>query len=333
MGASNEAAGSGESRNGWSEIAERGSLLGIRITALSYRVLGRSLTLPLVYAIVTYFFLTDAPGRRASIAYLRRVRAHEGGDALFRRMPGLRESFRHYRAFALAIVDRLAIWLGDGSEFQFETHGTDFFDRETEEKGGALILGAHIGSFDALRYLAAETRKTVNVVMFTDNAERINRIFRELAPEMEDRMIAVDPNSVQSVFAIRERLRRGEHVAILADRIEVGDRDRTVAVSLLGGVVTLPQAPVIAAGLMHCPVYVVVALRRGAGRYRVFVEPLTDRVHLPRKGRDAAVKEVVESYVRHLERYCLMAPYQWFNFFDYWGDADPDPDPERRRST
>jgi predicted LPLAT superfamily acyltransferase len=329
MGGSSGAAGTGETKNGWSAIAERGSLLGIRITAWSYRRLGRSLTLPLVYAIVTYFFLTDAPGRRASIAYLRRIHAHAGGRGLFRRRPGIRESWVHYRTFAVAIVDRFAIWFGDGREFTFEEHGVDVFDRGTKGKGGALILGAHLGNFDALRYYALQTRNTVNVVMFTDNATRINRIFRELAPEMEQRMIAVDPNSVQSVFAIRERLRRGEHVAILADRIEVGDRDRTVPIAFLGGVVAFPQAQVILAGLLGCPVFVIVALRRGSGRYELFLEPVTERVVLPRRDRDAAVASVVERYAASLERFCLMEPYQWFNFFDYWGDAAR----ERRRST
>jgi predicted LPLAT superfamily acyltransferase len=164
--------------------------------------------------------------------------------------------------------------------------------------------------------------------MFTANAPRINRIFRELSPEMEARMITVDPNSVASVFAIRERLRRGEHVAILADRIEIGDRDRAVRVPFLGGEVSLPQAPMLLAGLLGCPVFVMVALRHGAGRYRVFVESLSERVELPRSGRETAVTEWVTRYASRLEHYCLMEPYQWFNFFDYWGDAAA-----RRRST
>ena len=146
---------------------------------------------------------------------------------------------------------------------------------------------------------------------------------------MEARVIAVDPSSTNSIFTIRERLSRGEHVAILADRIEVGDRDRSVAVKFLGGVVEFPQAPVIVAGLLSSPVYVVVALRTETTRYRVFVEPLSDGVRIPRSGRDAAADAVMSKYTSCLERYCLMDPYQWFNFFDYWGDADKDP----RRST
>ncbi len=58
--------------NSWSRVAERGSLWGLRFTARCIRLVGPRLSLALVYAIVTYFFLTDRPGRRASRAYLKR---------------------------------------------------------------------------------------------------------------------------------------------------------------------------------------------------------------------------------------------------------------------
>ena len=274
---------------------------------------------------MTYFFLTDAPGRRASLAYLRRVHATADGRRALPTPPGLRESYRHYRTFALAIVDRLAIWFGRGDEFEFVSDGLDYIDRLAEQGRGALLLGAHLGSFDALRLLARRAGRTVNVLMFTANAERINRVLRELAPEIEDRVISVDPSSVQSVFTIRERLRRGEHVAILADRIEIGDRDRALRVPFLGGLVELPQAPILLAGLLGCPLVSIVALRDGPGRYRAHLDRLAERVELPRADRTAAVAELLTSYARRLEHHCLAAPYQWFNFFDYWGDAESKP--------
>ena len=40
---------------------------------------------PLVYAVVTYFFVTDARGRRASLAYLRRIHADPRGRETLRR--------------------------------------------------------------------------------------------------------------------------------------------------------------------------------------------------------------------------------------------------------
>lgn len=314
----------------WARIAERGSIWGIRFTAGCYRVLGRRLSLPLVHAVVSYFFLTDARRRRASLAYLRRVHADPRGRESLPRPPGLRECYRHYRTFGLAIVDRLAIWFGRDREFAFTTHGLDYVDELGRQGRGALLLGSHLGSFDALRLLAKRAGSVVNVLMFTANAARINQVLREAAPELEARVIQVDPGSVQSVFTIRERLRRGEHVAILADRIEVGERDRALAVPLLGGTARLPQAPILLAGLLGCPLVSVVALREGPGRYEVFVEVLAERVVLPREGREAAVAALLARYAGELERHCLRRPYQWFNFFDYWGDEDEAASSSRR---
>ena len=330
MPAASAPASAGARTASWTRIAERGSIWGIRFTVWCYRRLGRELVLPLVYAIVAYFFVTDARGRRASLAYLRRIHADPRGREALRRPPGLRECFQHYRSFALVIVDRLAIWFGRVDDFEFATHGLDYVDGLAEQGRGALILGSHLGSFDALRLLAKRAGSVVNVLMFTANAQRINQVFREVAPEVEAFVIHVDPSSVHTVFTIRERLRRGEHVAILADRIEVGDRDRALRVPLLGGEVQLPQAPILLAGLLGCPLVTVVALREGAGRYEVFVDVLADRVKLPREDRDAAVAALLAEYARHLAQHCLRRPYQWFNFFDYWQDEAPDASASRR---
>jgi predicted LPLAT superfamily acyltransferase len=306
----------------WFRIAERGSLLGIRFTAWCYRVLGRRICLALVYAIVTYFFLSDAPGRRASRAYLNRVWQHPEGRASLRRRPGLRDCFDHYQAFGVSIVDRIAIWSGRGSDFDFEVHGVELVDRLAEEGRGALVLGAHLGSFDALRLLAERVETKVNVLMFTEHAQHINRVFQELSPDAGARVIAADPRSVQSVFEIRACLARGEVVAILGDRVEAGDRGRSSPVPLLGGVVELPQAPFLLAQLLGCSVFLMLALRVNDDRYEVFTEKLSGPQKLPRAERDKRVHELVAAYAERLEHHCLKTPYQWFNFYDYWGDAD-----------
>ena len=308
--------------NRWSRIAERGSLLGMRITIWCYRSLGRRACLALVYAIVTYFFLTDGPGRRASRAYLNRVWQHPEGRAALGHRPRLRDDFEHYQAFGVSIVDRIAIWSGHTHDFEFEVHGVELVDRLAEEGRGALVLGAHLGSFDALRLLAERVKTTVNVLMFTEHAQHINRIFRELSATAQTRVIAANPHSVQSVFEIRACLARGEVVAILGDRVEAGDRGRSSSVPLLGGSVELPQAPFLLAHLLGCSVFLMLALRVREDRYEVFTEKLTDPVELPRGERDKRIGELLTAYAERLEYYCLKAPHQWFNFFDYWGDAD-----------
>jgi len=304
----------------WSQIAERGSLWGMRFTAWSYRWLGRHVCGALVHAIVAYFFLTDRKGRRASVAYLRRVYATPEGRAALGRPPGRWQSFLHYREFALSIVDRIGIWFGHVDDFSYEMLGEEHLDRLAEQGRGAILVGAHLGSFDALRLLAERKKSIVNVLMFTANAERINTLFRELSPDMDARVIRVDPTSVESVFEIRECLRRGELVAILGDRVEPGEQSRAVRIPLLGDPVELSQAPYLLAALLGCPVLMILAFRERSRSYAVFAEVLAERVRSPRGEREQGANEVLARYAARLEHYCKRYPLQWFNFFDYWQD-------------
>jgi predicted LPLAT superfamily acyltransferase len=305
----------------WSRAAERGSMLGLRITVACYRLFGRSLSLVLVHGIVAYFFLTGRAQRRASRAYLRRVAAAPGGAAALGRAPDVWASFLHFRAFALSIFDRLALWCGREGELHFEVAGLEHYERLLRPTRGAIVVGAHLGSFDALRALADRDGRVVNVLMYTRNAPRINAMFRQLSPDAQLRVIQVDHDSMDTVLRIRACIDRGELVAMLGDRVEPADRGRNCTVSLLGGAVEIPQAPYLLAGLLGCPIFFMVALRERTAHYRVFAEVLAEQVRFGRGERDKRIRELAAAYAGRLERYCLAAPYQWFNFFDYWEEG------------
>ncbi len=304
----------------WATVGERGSLTGMRITAWFYRLFGPQLASLFILPIVSYFFLTDRRGRRASRRYLERLYARPDGRAALGHRPAVRDSFRHYREFAVAILDRVGFWSGRADGFEIRFHGREHFTRLIEDKRGAILLGAHLGSFDALRALAERWNIAVNILMSTRHAPRINRILRELSPRATARVIEVDPTSSRSVFELKACLERGEFVAVLGDRAGDGPRSRTVQVDFLGGRAAFPPGPFVLASRLDCPVLLMIGIRVGPAAYEVFAEPFADRVVLPRAERGARLRELVEAYARRLETYCVKAPYQWFNFYDFWGD-------------
>jgi len=306
---------------GWAQIAERGSVLGLRAVVACYRFCGRPVALVLVHAIVLYYFLALPRARRASRAYLRRIAARPEGSVSLGRSPGLAASFLHFRAFALSIFDRIVLWLGREGDLAFDVVGMEDYDRLLGPARGAIVVGAHLGSFDALRALAQRDRRVVNVLMFTGNSPRINAVLGQLSPGARMRVIEPGRSSFDTALRIRECIERGELVAMLGDRVEPGDRSRSVRVPLLGDPVEIPEAPYLIAGLLGCPVFFMVALRSGPGRYRVFSEVLAEQVDLQRGGdRGKRLRELTTAYARRLEHHCIAAPYQWFNFFDFWKD-------------
>jgi predicted LPLAT superfamily acyltransferase len=309
----------------WSRIRERGSMWGLRFTVACYRLLGPLLSLPLIHAVVAYFFLTDFKGRAASRCYLERIHTRSmkvNGDAPSWK-PGTWESFLHYREFALSIADRVALWGGRESRFRFEFHGREHFDKLSEQKRGAILLGAHLGSFDALRVLSVQDRVTVNVLMYTRHAPKINEIMRKLSPAADVRVIHADPDPTRTAFDIRARVARGEWVAILADRVEPGDRGRTCSVEFLGAPATLPEAPFLLPVILGVPAILILALRSRRRRYDVYAEPLAEGgERVPVAKRAARARDIACAYSRRLEHYCGLAHRQWFNFFDFWKDGE-----------
>jgi len=313
---------------GWLSVAERGSLLGMYFIVGCYRIFGRRICSYLIVPVVGYFFLTGRRARRASRQYLERLhrwsaRQGSGGAS---RAPGLLDSFRHFHQFALTIIDRLSFFLGDTDQFATIVHGREHLERLAQAGRGTLVLSAHLGSFDALRLVADAGGVPLNVAMFLNNARMINAVFTRLNPARPLRIIDLARGTPRSVFDIRACIQRGEFVGMLGDRVGMGDDTRISWVPFLGERAAIPHGPFLLASALKCPVLLMIGLRRDPATYEVFVEVLAEQVELPAEDRTAALDALARRYVARLEHYCLRAPYQWFNFYEFWGDLSPERD-------
>jgi predicted LPLAT superfamily acyltransferase len=289
----------------------------MRFTAWVYRRFGLGVATVLAWPVMAYFVLTDARGRHASRRYLERLAAWAGPRSPVPARPGLRETFRHYWQFGLSLLDRLHLWSG-AADFQVQFHGRDDLEPLLHEKRGAVLLGAHLGSFDVLRVLGAQHAVAVNVLMSRRHASRINSVFRAAFPGIDTHVIELEPGSAASIFTLRACLERGQFVAILGDRVSPGPRARAVRLEFLGHPAAFPSGPFRLASRLGSPVFFMVAVRRGRTAYEVFAEQLTAGGEVSPDDQDRRARELMAAYVRRLEAYCLRAPYQWFNFYDYW---------------
>src|SRR5665213_250589 len=76
---------------------------------------------------------------------------------------------------------------------------------------------------------------------------------------------------------------------------------------------TWPSSP-----RLRRPIVLMCALYRGGRRYDVHFERLTDWSNASPDGRSHAAQQALAAYVKRLEHYCRAAPYNWFNFYDFW---------------
>ena len=126
----------------WSTRRERGSVFLLRVMTLISLRIGRRAGRFLLYFIAAYFFAFAPQSRRHSYAYLRR--------ALGRR-PTARDWFRHVLTFASTVHDRVYLVNAQYDVFEISIEGQPLVDRHLAEGRGALLMGAHLGSFEVTR--------------------------------------------------------------------------------------------------------------------------------------------------------------------------------------
>jgi predicted LPLAT superfamily acyltransferase len=307
-----------ERRSAWTGAAERGSHGALLFIRWVYRTFGRRSTIAFLTPVVAYFFVTGRATRRASLDYLRTLWAAPGGREALGAPPTLRSAFRHLHEFAEQVVDRMIVWSGDTEIIQVDYDGTEILLEFSQQRRGAILLGSHLGSYDLLRLVAEQTDVTLNVLIFTANAVRINEFFERMHPQLKLRMIPFEPGSIRPVFDMKAAIDRGELVGVLGDRVWEWERERSVSVTFLGRQARFPLGPFLLQAVIGCPMILTGCFRIGPGRYRAVAIPFASGGVVPRADRRKYAEDLAQRYAHALEQWCLSAPYQWFNFFEFW---------------
>lgn len=285
---------------------ERGSAFAMILLAWISRALGRPVGRLLLYPICVYFMIFSPRGRRASRGYLNRV---------LERRATLRDIFRHHYVFASTLLDRAFLLSGNCDHFAVANVGGESFRPFAEVRRGCLLLGSHLGSFDLARVFGSTAyHATINIMMYEENAKKFNSVMKNLGGGEQMRVIPI--GGVDALLIAKERLEQGEMLAILGDR--VCGNEKMVMVPFFGEKVPFPAGPFLIAKALKLPVLLFFGLYRGGNQYESHVELLTEEVTIDPRNAQVDLEKWVGLYASRLEHYCRLAPYNWFNFFDFW---------------
>lgn len=301
----------------WAHQRERSAMPVVRFMAWLSLTLGRRLSRVVVYGIAAYFFAFAPKARRASRAYLKRV---------LQRPITARDGYRHVLSFASCIHDRVYWLCGRHDLFDVEIRGVEHVlaacphsaDGTPSASQGIVFVGAHLGSFEALRMLGETHGLKVRMLMYPDNAQKINAVLAAINPSLQDSVIAL--GRPESLLTVRDCLQRGECVGALADRQL--KQEPGVDCDFLGASARFPDGPFRMAAMLKTQVVFMAGLYLGKNRYRIEFLPVADFSNTPPAGRAQAIAAAQAQYVRQLEDVCHRAPMNWFNFYDFWHE-DP----------
>lgn len=294
----------------WAHQPERSNMAMLRLMAWISLRLGRRAGRVLLHLITVYFLLFAPSARRASRAYLARALGREAR---------LADGYRHVHAFASTIHDRIYLLTDRFDLFDIRIEGEALIEDVIASGRGALLFGAHIGSFEATRAVGRKQPDLrIALAMYEDNARRINSLFAALNPAATPEVIPL--GRLDAMLKVRARLDEGALVGVLADR-SLATEDR-VTLPLLGDPAPLPAGPFRMAAMLEARIIFMAGLYHGGNRYTIRFLPIADFARLPRGGRDAAIAEAMRRYAAALETCCREAPSNWFNFFDFWAGTN-----------
>ncbi|MDU7097266.1 MAG: glycosyltransferase [Enterobacter sp.] len=308
-------------RQHWAQQDEVKGLWGMRLMLRVWELLGRRAFTVLLWPVIGVYWLIARPARQASRQWMARVKQELRQRSM--PVPSRLNSFFHFMRFGNAMLDKVASWRGE-----LKLHRDIVFAHGASEAlniaapQGKLLLASHLGDVEACRALAQlEGSKIINALVFSENAQRFKQIMSEMAPEAGVNLMSVTDIGPDTAIAIKEKLERGEWVAIVGDRIAVnpqrGGEWRVIWSRFMGQPAPFPQGPFILASILRCPVVLIFALRQ-QGKLVLHCEPFADPLRLPRGERQQALQDTVDRYAQRLEHYALMSPLDWFNFFDFW---------------
>ncbi len=289
----------------WLQQRERGSVAAIRLLVGFAGLVGRPLARLALMPVCVYFFVFSVRARAASRDYLSRVLG---------RPPTAGDLFRHYFTFATVALDRMFLLKDRYDLFDLRLHGEEVMEHLRTAGRGCLLLGAHLGSFEVLRAMGTSKQVSVALVMYEDNARMVNTVAKAINPALAHNVIAL--GRFDSMLKVQERLQHSDWVGVLGDRAL--DEEGQLRVPFLGGMAGFPTAPFRIALMLKRPVVLMLGLYRGGNRYDLYFEKLFDPDTVARGQREALVEQAVRTYAARLEHYCRDAPYNWFNFYDFW---------------
>ncbi len=294
----------------WLREPERGTMFGVRIMFFLARHAPDWVVYPILWLVALYFtLLPNRAAREGTDAYYR---------ALLGRPPRFSERHRQVRNFAHVIVDRVGL-LADGTDrFRVMAQGHEPIEALHASGRGAVLLGAHFGSFEAMRAFDRDLPGlTVRYMMHEDNSEHTARLLQEVNPDLAGRVIPVR-DGIQAMMAARAALEAGEFVAFLGDRLPRRTARGEIGATFLGRPVILPRAPYHCAMLAEAPILLCFSPRTARRTYEISFSELYDGRPVDRADRDATCARLAQGYADALGAMCRRHPHNWFNFFDVW---------------
>ena len=259
-----------------------------------------------VLSVIVLYFIPFAPKATAAVwDYYRKRRKMNCGKSLL-------ALYRHYYVFGQTLIDRIALRGGLACRYRFVFDNYDRFLEIVNGRKGVVMIGAHVGCWEAGSIFFGKHGKKINIVMLDDEHRPIKQVLEEhMVRDDHFKIIAVNQEPLAVMLQIKEALDHDECICFNGDRyIHVKETFRT---QFMGAEALLPSGPFKIAAKCRVPVVFYYAMRESKRTYRLIFSEASVEPNRP----VGLLRQYVESLEQLLGRY----PRQWFNFYKFWNES------------
>lgn len=297
-----------KSQHRWSSRSI-GSKLQHGIFYFLIRLGGRRAAYALLHGVVLYYVLLRPDQRRKGEPYLRRRFPGASGRQRFW------HSYRMILDLGKVLVDRAVVGILGPDQMQVKLRGREELLALLAERRGLILIGAHVGCWQAAMSALGFVEVPVNLLMQREDGDIDRHYFEHAGRECPYRII--DPRGfLGGSLEMLDVLKRGEVLSVMGDRL-LGSDKNAVAVDFLGGPVRLPFSAYKLAATTGAPIAVLFSAKTGPASYQLELAKII-RVPAVAGRNGAAFASYVTEFAAALEKFTRDHPYQFFNFFDMW---------------
>ena len=300
--------------NNWAFIKEKGTLAGIRIMLVVYRIGGHKLFRIFLFPVIFFYFLCNSQLRKNSKDYLLAIKKKTDD------LPKINFllSFRHILEFGFSLIDKFSVWMGEIKIDQVKVHSSELFEELFLNKQGAIIVTSHLGNFEVSSALSqSHPQMNLTILQYTQNAKKFNLLLNKLKMKSNIEMLQVTDLDISVAMKLGERVRRGEFIAISADRLSVNHPKASVTCNFFNRQANFPSGPYVLASVLQVPIILLICVKR-KGKYNIYFEKIAEGKKISKHERHDFIKDNAQLFAERLEYYTSQNPLQWFNFFDFW---------------
>ncbi|MGE3539706.1 MAG: lysophospholipid acyltransferase family protein [Candidatus Tectimicrobiota bacterium] len=215
--------------------------------------------------------------------------------------------FRNFACFFTDLLSLNRAPLVLQQRYIHAVHGLEHLHAALASPRGFIAATAHLGNWDLAGRLLSTYGRTLHVIMAAEHDGALHNWLRQHREQPALRFVTNTQPTV--LVQLLTALRRGEMVAVQVDRA-TGHRS-DMRVPFFGAPASFPLGPFTLASAAQVPVLPCFCLMRPDQQYDIFVE---EAIPVSRGHEETALRQMVAV----LERYVLMAPDQWCNFYDIW---------------